>query len=65
MLQESERLLQNAKQATNAGYAGSNRWLDAHQKTHDRLRHLLTILEDLSVPDGMLISFPAPEDNDE
>lgn len=63
MLQESERLLHGAKQAESAGHAGSNRWLDVHKRTRDRLRHLLTILEDPSVPDGMQISFPPLEED--
>jgi hypothetical protein len=41
--------------AVNNGYAGADRWYEYHQKTVDRLRQLVEILESPQIPDGAQI----------
>ncbi|WP_449467382.1 integrase [Stenotrophomonas humi] len=51
-LVEAIRLKEKAEAAAVAGYAGSDRWLEHHRVTVERLAQLLSIIEDPNVPDG-------------
>ena len=51
-LGEAMRLKEKAEAATGAGYAGSDRWMEHHRVTVERLAQLLAIMEDPEVPDG-------------
>ncbi|MCW0453840.1 integrase [Xanthomonas sacchari] len=51
-LAEATRLNEQAKAAVDQGYAGSDRWMEHHRVTVERLVQLLSIMEDPSVPDG-------------
>lgn len=44
-----------AEAAVNNGYAGADRWHEYHQKTVERLRQLVEILESPQIPDGAQI----------
>lgn len=51
-LGEAMRLKEKAEAATGAGYAGSDRWMEHHRVTVERLAQLLAVMEDPEVPDG-------------
>ncbi len=58
---EDARLLQDqARQAVEEGYAGSDRWLDHHNSTVDRLTQLCSIMDNSSVPLGAVIQLAPP-----
>jgi hypothetical protein len=54
-LVEAKRLLDHAEQARSSGYAGSDRWLEHHRLTVERLTQLNEILDDPNVADGSCI----------
>lgn len=58
-LDEAEGLMDMAQAATAEGYSGSDRWLDHHRSTVDRLTQLCSILDDPVVPNGAFIQLAA------
>jgi hypothetical protein len=60
-LEEAKKLLANAEEAVRDGYAGSDRWLDHHRITADRLTQLCSIIDDPTVPMGAVIQLAAPQ----
>jgi hypothetical protein len=54
-LAEARRLLDHAGQARSEGYAGSDRWLDHHRGTVERLTQLCAIMDDPNIPNGTCI----------
>lgn len=54
-LTQVERDYAEATVAINNGYAGADRWHEYHQKTVERLRQLVEILESPQIPDGAQI----------
>lgn len=59
-LDEAKGLMGMAQAATADGYSGSDRWLDHHRATVDRLTQLCSIMDDPTVPDGAVIQLAAP-----
>lgn len=60
-LDEAKGLMDMAQAATAEGYSGSDRWLDHHRATVDRLTQLCSIMDDTTVPDGAVIQLAAPK----
>lgn len=60
-LDESTVLMEQAEAATKDGYYGSDRWLDHHKATVERLEQLLSILENPNVPNGAVIQLSPPK----
>lgn len=60
-LEEARELLQRAEEATKDGYYGSDRWLDHHKSTVERLSQLCSIMEDHKVPIGSVIQLSPPK----
>ncbi|MCD0252493.1 integrase [Xanthomonas campestris pv. campestris] len=60
-LTEAVRLKQKAEVAVGQGYAGSDRWMEHHRVTVDRLTQLLSIMEDPDIPDGTPIQMAATQ----
>jgi hypothetical protein len=60
-LDEAKALLQQAEQATKEQYYGSDRWLDHHKSTVERLSELLSIMDNPSVPIGAVIQLSPPK----
>ncbi|ALB92652.1 integrase [Burkholderia pseudomallei] len=54
-LLEAEGLLAKAEAAVKDGYWGSDRWLEHHRLTTERLRQLCQIMDDPKVPGGTVI----------
>ncbi len=54
-LAEARRLLDHAEQARSSGYAGSDRWLEHHRLSVERLTQLCRIMDDPDVPDGTCV----------
>jgi hypothetical protein len=54
-LELAEEQLRQAKEAVVEGYYGAERWQEHHQATVARLRNLVGILEDPTVPEGSLV----------
>ena len=54
-LDQVEKDFAEAKAAIAKGFAGADRWYEYHQKTVERLRQLVEILESPQVPDGAQI----------
>lgn len=54
-LGEAKRLLTDAHMAMQQGYKGSDRWMEHHQSTVDRLEQLASILDAPTIPDGTVI----------
>ncbi|KGC61411.1 integrase family domain protein [Burkholderia pseudomallei] len=54
-LMEAEGLLAKAEAAVKDGYWGSDRWLEHHRLTTERLRQLCQIMDDPKVPGGTVI----------
>lgn len=52
---EAEAQLMRAEQALDDSYTGADRWLEHHRLTVDRLKNLVMILDDQSVPVGAVI----------
>lgn len=59
-LEEARALQEQAKQAVGDGYAGSDRWLDHHHVTVERLTQLCSIMDDPKVPLGSVIQLASP-----
>lgn len=60
-LDEAKTLLQKAEQATREQYYGSDRWLEHHKSTVERLSELLSIIDNPSVPIGAVIQLAPPK----
>lgn len=70
--QRLERLKHRLEQVSNLckrasieianGTAGADRWYDIHAKTETRLRQLIAILEEPSVPDGTIVRLHDPDE---
>lgn len=54
-LSEVEKEYEGAQAAFDAGYPGAQQWQQAQGLYRDRLRQLVSILEDASVPDGAVV----------
>jgi hypothetical protein len=52
ILADAEELLRRAELAKQEGYYGSDRWFEHHQAVVERYRHLLSALEDPTIPIG-------------
>lgn len=60
-LTEAVRLKQKAELAVGQSYAGSDRWMEHHCVTVERLTQLLSIMEDPDIPDGTPIQMAATQ----
>lgn len=60
-LEEARGLMQRAEEATKDGYYGSDRWLEHHKLTVDRLSQLCSIIDDPKVPIGAVIQLSPPK----
>jgi hypothetical protein len=60
-LEEARGLLQRAEEATQEGYYGSDRWLEHHKSTVERLSQLCSIMDDPKVPIGAVIQLSPPK----
>lgn len=54
-LEEVQSLMEKANAAVSDGYSGSDRWLEHHRSTADRLSQLCAIMDDPAVPNGAVI----------
>lgn len=61
-LDESRHLMKLAEQATKEEYFGSDRWLEYHKKTVERLTELLAIIDNPNYPVGAVIQLKPPKD---
>lgn len=59
-LDEARSLMEKAEQASSEGYAGSNRWLEHHKSTVERLTQILQIMNDPMVPFGAIVQLAPP-----
>nr|WP_315168522.1 integrase [uncultured Deefgea sp.] len=59
-LNEATGLMTKAQEATAEGYSGSDRWLDHHRATVERLTQLCSIMDDPAVPEGAVIQLATP-----
>lgn len=59
-LNEALGLMSKAQEATAEGYSGSDRWLDHHRTTVERLTQLCSIMDDPAVPEGAIIQLATP-----
>lgn len=62
-LEETRDLKARAEQAVSNEYAGSDRWLEHHTVTVDRLTQLCSIMDDPKVPDGAVVQLSPPRAN--
>lgn len=60
-LEEARDLLRRAEEATKDGYYGSDRWLEHHTSTVERLSQLCSIIDDPKVPIGAVIQLSPPK----
>lgn len=60
-LDEARGLMEKAASAVGDGYSGSDRWLEHHQSTVDRLQQLCAIMDDPAVPNGAVIQLSPPK----
>lgn len=60
-LNEAKGLMDKAQAATAESYSGSDRWLDHHRSTVDRLTQLCSIMDDPAVPNGAVIQLATPK----
>ena len=60
-LDEAIYLLRQAEEATKEQYYGSDRWLDHHTSTVERLSELLSIIDNPAVPMGAVIQLSPPK----
>lgn len=60
-LEEARDLLRRAEEAAKDGYYGSDRWLEHHTSTVDRLSQLCSIMDDPKVPIGSVIQLSLPK----
>ncbi|MXR38284.1 integrase [Craterilacuibacter sinensis] len=59
-LSEAKGLMEKAQAATGEGYSGSDRWLDHHRSTVERLTQLCSIIDNPAVPNGACIQLATP-----
>ena len=59
-LDDALALVRTAEEAVSEGYAGSDRWLNHHRATVDRLTQLANIMVDPRVPVGAVIQLSPP-----
>lgn len=59
-LEEARELQAHARQAVSGGYAGSDRWLEHHNSTVERLTQLCSIMDDHNVPNGAVVQLAPP-----
>lgn len=59
-LDEAQELMDKAQVATSENFSGSDRWLDHHRSTVDRLTQLCSIMDDPAVPNGSVIQLATP-----
>ena len=59
-LEDARELLRKAETAVGQGYAGSDRWLEHHKSTVERLIQLCSIMDDPNVPIGSVIQMSPP-----
>jgi len=50
-----KKLKDKAEMEIAAGTAGADRWYEVHSLTEERLKQLVKILEDVSIPDGAIV----------
>ena len=62
-LEEARDLQERAMQAVGEGYAGSDRWLDHHNSTVERLAQLCSIMSDPNVPLGSVVQLSPTKGN--
>jgi hypothetical protein len=60
-LDEARELMRRAEAATKEGYYGSDRWMDHHTSTVERLSQLCSIIDDPKVPIGAVIQLSPPK----
>jgi hypothetical protein len=60
-LDEARGLMEKAEAATGEGYSGSDRWLEHHRSSVDRLSQLCAIMDDPTVPNGAVIQLATPK----
>ena len=60
-LEEARDLLRRAEEAKQEGYYGSDRWLEHHTSTVERLSQFCSIIDDLKVPIGSVIQLAYPK----
>lgn len=60
-LDEARDLMRRAEEATKDGYFGSDRWLEHHTTTVERLSQLCFIIDDPKVPIGAVIQLSPPK----
>lgn len=60
-LEEAKGLMEKADAAVGEGYLGSDRWLEHHRSTVDRLSQLCAIMDDPAVPNGAVIQLATPK----
>lgn len=60
-LEEAQELMRKAEAAAGEGYSGSDRWIEHHRSTVDRLSQLSKIMGDPSVPEGAVIQLSPPK----
>ena len=60
-LDEAQGLMRKAETAAGEGYSGSDRWIEHHRSTVERLSQLSKIMDDPSVPDGAVIQLSPPK----
>lgn len=60
-LEEAKGLMEKAGAAVDEGYSGSDRWLEHHRSTVDRLSQLCAIMDDPAVPNGAVIQLATPK----
>ena len=60
-LDEAIELMKRAEEATKEQYYGSDRWLEHHKSTVERLSELVAIIDNPSVPSGAVIQLSPPK----
>lgn len=60
-LEEAKGLMEKAQAAKAEGYLGSDRWIDHHRSTVDRLTQLCSIMNEPAVPNGAVIQLATPK----
>ncbi|MCC6070537.1 hypothetical protein ACFSQU_11965 [Massilia sp. GCM10020059] len=60
-LDEAQGLMRKAEAAASEAYSGSDRWIEHHRLTVERLSQLAKIKDDPSVPDGAVIQLSPPK----
>ncbi len=60
-LDEAKSLMEKAEAASGEGYWGSDRWLDHHRATVERLSQLCAIMDDPTVPNGAATQLATPK----